>query len=63
MPKLSLDWIGQNKDATIALDVTHCGNICLLNYANDSEVVSTFFPNDRVEYTQSGSELFVWQGV
>lgn len=35
--------LGPDKDVTHVLVLTHCENICLLNYANVAEVVSTFF--------------------
>lgn len=35
--------LGPDKDVTLVLVLTHCENICLLNYANAADVVSTFY--------------------
>lgn len=33
-----------DRNITLVLVLTHCENICLLNYANVAKVVSTFLP-------------------
>lgn len=35
--------LGPEKDVALVLVLTRCENICLLNYANMLEAVSTFF--------------------
>lgn len=48
-----------DKDVTLVLVLTHCENICLLNYANVAEVVSTFYLTRGRGTAQTGSKLLV----
>lgn len=48
-----------DKDVTLVLVLTHCENICLLNYANVAEVVSTFYLMRGQGTSQTDSKLSV----
>lgn len=51
--------LGPEKDVTLVLVLTRCENICLLNYANMLEAVSTFFSvfNETLEHISDGWQI------
>lgn len=51
--------LGPDEDVTLVLVLTHCENICLLNYANVAEVVSTFSLTKGRGRAQMGGKLLV----